>query len=260
MSTTHPSGPSRPSGAAARAGTVIVAVGAVAAVLGYLGTEATDLPRAASVIDAVVALVAAGLVCFGVLTRPRAPWRTVDIVTAAVLAVASGVVFWAWTQLWNAVSPAFSGFPPGQAVMYGMWFLPGALVPLVVRKPGAAVFAELVASTLEYLLASSFGAPVIVYGLVQGLCAEAVWAAFRYRRWGLVPSALAGAAAGLGAALLDLVYYYADWSGPWKLTYVVAVVVSGAVLTGGLSWWLLRALVPTGALGAFAAGRSRELV
>ena len=33
-------------------------------------------------------------------------WRTVDIVVAAVIAVAFGVVFWAWNALWAATSPA----------------------------------------------------------------------------------------------------------------------------------------------------------
>ena len=34
-------------------------------------------------------------------SRPtrNATWRTVDIVVAAVIAVAFGVVFWAWNQL-----------------------------------------------------------------------------------------------------------------------------------------------------------------
>lgn len=234
---------------------------AVLSVLAYVGTRwGADLSSTVALVAAGIALVGSALVVFGILTRPRDRWRTVDIVTAAVLAVACGVIFWAWAKLWDALGPAFSGFPPGQALMYGVWFLPAALVPMVVRKPGAAVFAELVASTLEYLFASSFGPAVIVYGLVQGLCAEAVWAAARYRRWGLVPALLAGAAAGAGGGVLDLLLYYSSWSGPWKLTYAVLVVASGALLTGVASWWLVRALAPTGALGAFAAGRTRELV
>ena len=31
-------------------------------------------------------------------------WRTLDIVTVAVLAVVSGVVFWAWNLLWTSPS------------------------------------------------------------------------------------------------------------------------------------------------------------
>ena len=38
-------------------------------------------------------------------------WRTVDIVVAAVIAVAFGVVFWAWNALWATTSPAFAALP-----------------------------------------------------------------------------------------------------------------------------------------------------
>src|SRR5258706_3503888 len=37
-------------------------------------------------------------------------WRTVDIVVAAVIAVAFGVVFYAWDQLWGGIDTAFGGF------------------------------------------------------------------------------------------------------------------------------------------------------
>ena len=33
-------------------------------------------------------------------------WRTVDIVVAAIIAVAFGVVFWAWNLLWNGQTSA----------------------------------------------------------------------------------------------------------------------------------------------------------
>jgi hypothetical protein len=45
-------------------------------------------------------------------TNPRG-WRTVDVIVAAVIAVAFGVVFWAWTQFYDVASPAFNSVPPG---------------------------------------------------------------------------------------------------------------------------------------------------
>ena len=65
----------------------------------------------------------------------RFTWRTVDIVVAAVLAVAFGVVFWAWGNLWNTTSGAFTAFPPAQAFMYGIWLVPGVLDD--ARRPQA---------------------------------------------------------------------------------------------------------------------------
>lgn len=195
-------------------------------------------------------------------SRPAhaATWRTVDIVVAAVIAVAFGVVFWAWNQLWAAVSPAFSGLPPLQGFMYGVWLLPGVLGAMVIRKPGAAVFTELVAAIVSALLGNQWGLTVIWYGLVQGAAAEAVFLLRRYRSWSLLTAVVAGAAAGLGAAVLDLLYYYPDWSTGWMTTYTALVAASAAVIAGLGAWLLVRALAPTGVLSPFRSGREQTPV
>ena len=188
---------------------------------------------------------------------PGTRWRTVDIVVTAVLGVAFGIVFWAWGLLWAGLDAAFTAFPPGQAVMYGVWLLPAVLAPLIVRKPGAALFAEFVAATVSALLGSSWGTLVIVYGLLQGLAGELGFAAFRYRRFSWPQALLAAACAGAMAAVLDLVNYYPDWAGGWKTTYVVLVVVSTAIVAGVGGTALARALRASGALSSFAPGRTR---
>ena len=70
-------------------------------------------------------------------------WRTVDIVVAAVIGVAVGIVFWVWSVLWNATTGLFAFFPPAQAILYGMWMVPGVLGGLIIRKPGAAVLTSI---------------------------------------------------------------------------------------------------------------------
>jgi len=182
-------------------------------------------------------------------------WRTVDVVVASVLAVAGGVVFWAWDQLWAATDAAFAAFPPAHAVLYGVWLAPGVLGALIIRKPGAALYTELVASIVEALLGSSWGLSVVVYGFFQGLGPELVFLILTYRSWRLPVSVVAGAVAGLAASCLDLIYYYAAWRADWKLTYVVVVMASSAIMAGVGSWWLVRALARTGVLQPFASGR-----
>jgi energy-coupling factor transport system substrate-specific component len=182
-------------------------------------------------------------------------WRTVDIVVASVIAVAGGVVFWAWSQLWTTTSVAFAGFPPAQAVMYGVWLAPGVIGGLIIRKPGAALYTELVASVVEALLGSSWGLSVVAYGLAQGLAPELVFAIFAYRVWRLPVALLAGALAGVAAAILDLVYYYGAWRTDWKLTYVLVVAASATVVAGLCGFLLVRALARTGVLQPFASGR-----
>ncbi|HEU4912399.1 MAG TPA: ECF transporter S component [Actinomycetes bacterium] len=189
-----------------------------------------------------------------------AGWRTVDVVVASAIAVAFGVVFWAWGTLWNTTSAAFTAFPPAQGFMYGVWLVPGVLGMLVIRKRGAAIYTELVAAVVSALLGTPWGLSVIVYGLVEGAAPELVFAFALYRSWRLPTVLAAGAAAGVAAALLDLVFYYADWPGTWQLTYGGLLTVSSAVIAGLGSWLLVRALARTGVLATFGAGREQARV
>src|SRR3712207_1506674 len=183
-------------------------------------------------------------------------WRTVDIVVTAVRGVAFGVVFWAWGLLWAALDAPFTAFPPGQAVMYGVWLVPAVLAPLIVRKPGAALFAELMAAVVSALLGSTWGTLTIVYGLLQGLAGELGFAAFRYRRFGWPQALLAALCAGAMAAVLDLVNYYPDWTGGWKTAYLLLVVASTTVVAGLGGLALSRALAASGALSQFSGSRT----
>src|SRR5689334_17884073 len=58
-------------------------------------------------------------------------WRTIDIVIASIVAVAFGVIFWAWGLLWNGPADAIP--LPGRAAIYGMWLVPAVLGALIVR-------------------------------------------------------------------------------------------------------------------------------
>ena len=187
-------------------------------------------------------------------------WRTVDIVVASSIASAFGVIFWAWGQLWNTAQPAFTGFPPAQGFMYGVWLLPGVLGAMIIRKPGAAIYTELVASIISAFLGTAWGLQVVLYGLVEGAAPELVFAFLLYRSWKLPAALAAGAAAGLAAALLDLALYYADWSGGWQLTYALLLAASSLVVAGLGSWVLVRALAKTGVLAPFASGRDQAPV
>jgi len=187
-------------------------------------------------------------------------WRTVDIVLGAALAVAFGAVFQVWNLLWAAVTPAFAGVPPLQGFMYGVWLLPAVLVPLVIRRPGAALLGEGVAAVASALFGAPWGLLTIVYGLMQGGAAELVFAMGLYRRWGLGISLLAGAAAGAAAVLLDLVIYYPDWAAGYQVLYAALVIPSAAIVAGLGGWLLIRALVRTGVLSAFPAAREQPEV
>lgn len=189
-------------------------------------------------------------------------WRVVDIVVASVVAVASGVVFWVWGVVQNPISgPVGAALPGFQGILNGPWLFAGVLVALIVRKPGAALFGELVAAIVSALIGTQWGFATLLSGVVQGLGAEIVFALFLYANWRLVPALLAGAGAGLAESILDLLYWYPGSKPEFAITYAITTTVSGLVVAGLGSWLLVRALARTGALSRFAAGReAREAV
>jgi energy-coupling factor transport system substrate-specific component len=187
----------------------------------------------------------------------RMRWRVVDIVVASVIAVAAGVVFWVWDQASNPVGAPISAALPGlQGIINGPWLFAGVLGGLIIRKPGAALYTELVAAIVSTLMVNQWGALTLLSGLAQGLGAEVVFAIFLYRNWRWYVAVLAGLGAGVGESILDLTVWYPATTFQFHVIYAVTTMISGLVIAGFGSWLLVRALAKTGALNRFAAGRN----
>ncbi|NEM91648.1 ECF transporter S component [Galbitalea soli] len=191
--------------------------------------------------------------------RITARWRVVDIIVAAVIGVAAGVVFFGWDQIYAPVTAPFTAVLPGSgALLYAVWLFAGVLGGLVVRKPGAALFTEVVAAVVEALLGASWGGfQTILSGVIQGAGAELVFLIFAYATWNRWVAVLAGAGAAVGMVANDLLQYDAAQGVPYKIAYIVGGLISGAVIAGLGSWYLTRALAKTGALARFASGRTK---
>lgn len=186
-------------------------------------------------------------------------WRVVDIVVASVIGVASGVIFIVWNVASEPITGPLKAALPGlQALGGGFWLFAGPLTALIIRKPGAAMFGELVAASVSVLFGGGqWGVTVLVSGLIQGLGAEVVFLAFRYRVWKVGVAVLAGVGAGLAMAINDLIVWYAGADTLFTVVYVIAAMISGALIAGLLSWVAVRGIAQTGVLSRFAAGRER---
>ncbi|ALV46919.1 hypothetical protein MB46_16970 [Arthrobacter alpinus] len=180
----------------------------------------------------------------------KSTWRVVDIVVVSVLGVAVGVIFWLWSAGYGVVSALTVAFPPLGALYGGGWLIAGVLGALVIRKPGAALYCELIAATVEGLLGTHFGFTVLLSGLVQGLGAELGFAIFRYRKFNMPVALFAGALAGLAMGINDSIVWNVAWAFEWKAVYVLLAMVSGAVIAGLISWLAVRGLARTGALAS----------
>lgn len=190
-------------------------------------------------------------------TSDKYQWRVVDIVVASVVAVAAGVIFWAWGIAWNALSLPLAFLPGLSGLLAGGWLFAGVLGALIVRKPGAALFTELVAAFVSMAIGTEWGWATLISGLIQGLAIELIFAVFLYTNWRLLAAILAGAAGGAALGINENLVYYAANDAAFKAIYLASTIISGIVLAGVLSWLAVRGLAATGALSRFAAGREQ---
>ena len=182
---------------------------------------------------------------------PDTRWRTRDIVVAAVIGVAFGVVFWAWGLAWPALDPVFAFAPPLKDLLYAVWLIPAVLAPYIIRKPGAAVFTEMVAAGVSALLGSQWGVDALLSGFLQGAAAELVFAFTLYRVWTFPVLALAAVASALAAWLHDWVLYYPTIDTTVQIVRGVAMAVSAIVIVAGGTVVLTRSLRRAGVLEGF---------
>ncbi|UHA75940.1 ECF transporter S component [Paenibacillus sp. 481] len=160
-----------------------------------------------------------------------------------MIGIVFGVIFKLWDSVYSMAKPLF---PQAGQLTYGMWFMAGPFAYLLIRKPGVALLASLAAANLSALLGSAWGLETIVYGLVQGLAAELVFAAVRYRKYGLAIAGIAGIMSAAGSFLVDLGYSYANYE-TWVLVLKYGLrVVSAFLFAGVFAYALMKALEATG--------------
>lgn len=186
-------------------------------------------------------------------------WRVVDIAVASVIGVASALIYWVVAIATAAPWSALEAIVPGLAgIINGLWLFAGPLAAVIVRKPGAAIYAEVVAGILEALLGNQWGGvSTFLIALAQGAGAELGFALLRYRKWNLPAMALSGALSGVfcwGYSFFTNLQAISI-TGSYGIVYFLTTIVSGALVAGVAMWYLYRALARTGALDRFASCR-----
>lgn len=199
-------------------------------------------------------------------SKPRSPhkaMRVLDIIIAAILGVAGGLLIWVWNYIGGLGYSIFDAITPGLGgLAAGLWITAAVVGGLVIRKPGAALFVEVIGAFVSFVLGSRWGIEAMYAGVVQGLGAELAFALLRYRRFGPAAAVFAGMLGATAQFTLELFTGANLAKSPdYLLLYLSAMLLSGAVLAGGLGYVTVRALAATGALDQFPAGRdSRTLV
>ena len=149
--------------------------------------------------------------------------------------------------------------PELRPLIGGAWLLGGTLGGLLIRKPGAALFCEIVAAFISVLFdGGAWSGEILLAGLIQGIGAEIAFAIFGYRRWNATIAIFAGALCGLFMGGNEIFIYYPDMEPVKAIIYVASSVISGAVIAGFLAWILVKNLAKTGVLSSLASGNTRR--
>lgn len=178
-------------------------------------------------------------------------------ITTAVIAAALGVAYWGWTLVYEATKPFLKPFGL-KYLTSGLWILGSVFLSDLIRKPGIALFASIVAAFVESLI-TQWGMSAVIYGVVQGIGAELVFFFFGYKIWSLPVLSLAAAVSAFFSYTYDyLTNDYASLSTGLNLLQVTSFMLSAVVLGAFLSRYLSNRLFKTGLLDNFLIAKYRS--
>ncbi|MCF6411287.1 ECF transporter S component [Pseudalkalibacillus salsuginis] len=170
--------------------------------------------------------------------------KLTDILVTIVIAIGFGIVYKLWGPLYYFVKPL--GLHIDQLI-YGMWFMAATVAYLIIRKPGVAFLAEVAAASGEFLVGSEWGLEVLLFGVVQGLFAELVFMAFRYKRFDVTVVSLAAIGSAVGSIIMDYYKGYIEDLALWNLSLFLGFRIIGSILIAGVAaYYLVKALEKTG--------------
>ena len=186
-------------------------------------------------------------------TLPKRPiavsslkWQPLDIAVGATLGAACGVIFWGFNFAYMPISSVFGAILPGFAsIVHAVWYFSGTLAVLILRKPGAALYVNLIGTLVETVIGSQFDLGfVIISALLQGVFAEIPFALTRYRMFNLPISIASGALVAL------------EYGSPRGIVHMISEVTGGVLISGVMAWYLMLAIAKTGVLDRLASGRA----
>jgi len=155
-------------------------------------------------------------------------YTTVDLAILALVAALFGAIFaFAWT-LYYAIK-AIGGKPVAVLLTYGIWYMAAPLAATLLKKPGSAILGETLAGLVESLIPQIGGFSSLIYAFFQGLFSEIVYAIGKYKNFGGLQAALAGAVPALPSILLDIFLWGSVYPPEVFVILLVLAMISGAI-------------------------------
>jgi energy-coupling factor transport system substrate-specific component len=182
--------------------------------------------------------------------------KLTDILVTIIIAFIFSIIYKIWGPVYDIVSTIGLNV---EQLTYGMWFIASTVAFLIIRKPGVAVLAEVAAAHGEFIFGGQWGVATLVYGLVQGLAAELIFALFRYRRYDIFTVSLAGVLSAVVSVVVDYYYGYIGDLALWNLLLYIGFRIVGSIIIAGLfAYLIVQALEKTGVTNLVRPASSQD--
>ncbi|MBX9599042.1 MAG: ECF transporter S component [Burkholderiales bacterium] len=173
-----------------------------------------------------------------------------ETVFLTVMATAMGVAWWAYSIIYDIISPLLKTFALS-GLLEGVWQMGGIFFAYIIRKPGSAFLGAVIAAAVEGLI-SQWGFSALLSGICQGLPVELLFLATAYKVWNKFNCALAGTLSALGGYSITYFWYgYGSFSLNFNLINLGCNLVSGAIFGGLFARYLANRLAASGVLNQF---------
>ena len=174
-----------------------------------------------------------------------------DIVILVVISAISGIVNTGLSQVWTLANTALG--PLGGALLQGTFMWSYVLAMWLVRKPGSALFIGLIGTMIQIVSGNPAGIASTGWGVTQGLAIEVVMAICNYKLYGVVTAMLAAAASSQFGTVWTAILFGWDPATASDVWIAVPVnLLSGAIVSGLVGYWLAQATRRTGLVRAAA--------
>lgn len=173
-------------------------------------------------------------------------WTLRDVIFLAMIAIFFGIIYQVWSYAYYALA-ATPLKPFANDLTIGVWIMAGPLAGVLLKKPGAGLIGEWLASTVEMLLFSSWGAADLITGFTQGLGAELGFATTGYKNW----SKLGLCFSTLWSTVITFIWDwfqtgYRDYQFSLLVILLVIRLVSIGFFAGVLVNWIAKLVDQTG--------------
>jgi energy-coupling factor transport system substrate-specific component len=176
--------------------------------------------------------------------------KITEIMFIAVISTALGVFWWGYTFFYDLLKPFLKPFAI-ENLLSGVWLMGAVFIPYIIRKPGSALLGEMIAAFVQGFIAR-WGIVSIIWGFGQALPVEIFFLLLGYKKWNFMYLVIAGIISAISSFFLS--FYWEKWY-LLEFRYIAvqfsSFIITGAVLTSFLSYWLANRLKATGVLNQF---------